>query len=189
MFNHPVNNLNIKQFEILSSNFPEDLPTDNKTHIDYVKQTSLEKAKAILNDNNFAATNEQVLILTCDTIISCHEQIFEKPMTKTKQREYFNYFKQYPQVKVISAITLIKIDSQNDIKIYSNHCITELSFKQNNEDIINAYIESEEGLQVAGGFKYQELGCLLFDNMIGDYLNVVGISAVKTFELLVDALL
>ena len=58
---------------------------------------------------------------------------------------------------MISALTLIIIDKDNATTEFSDYTITKLRFKTDDDDdeIINAYIESEEGLEVAGGFKYQ----------------------------------
>lgn len=179
-------NLGIHDFEILGSNFAEDLSKDDKSPLEYVQLTSKHKAEAIvtsldIKENGGLAT----LILTCDTIISCNNKVFEKPITKEVQRQFFNYFKQFPELQVISALTLIKIDKDNATTEFSDYTITKLRFKTDDDDdeIINAYIESEEGLEVAGGFKYQELGGLLFESIDGDYLNVVGLP-LKTFDLL-----
>lgn len=179
-------NLGIHDFGILGSNFAEDLSKDDKSPLEYVQLTSKHKAEAIvtsldIKENGGLAT----LILTCDTIISCNNKVFEKPITKEVQRQFFNYFKQFPELQVISALTLIIIDKDNATTEFSDYTITKLRFKTDDDDdeIINAYIESEEGLEVAGGFKYQELGGLLFESIDGDYLNVVGLP-LKTFDLL-----
>lgn len=180
-------NLGIQHFEILGSNFAENLSKDDKSPLEYVQLTSKHKAEAIVESltNDVATNNEEMetLILTCDTIISCNNKVFEKPITKETQRQFFNYFKQFPELQVISALTLIKINKDNSTSQFSDYAITKLRFKTDDDEIINAYIESDEGLEVAGGFKYQELGGLLFESIDGDYLNVVGLP-LKTFDLI-----
>lgn len=57
------------------------------------------------------------------------------------------------------------------------------------EELINYYIDTGEGLEAAGGFKYQEKGGLLFPNMNGDYFNVVGLPVRRTYSLLQKVLL
>ncbi|CAI5760383.1 unnamed protein product [Candida verbasci] len=184
-----INNFGITNFVVVESQFDENLHK-NRTPLEYVQLTSKYKAINILDSIN--KDGPPTLILTCDTIIACNDKIFEKPITKLKQREYFNYFKQHRKIEVISALTLIKIDNRQ-VKYYQDYDITKLQFRDDDDDddanlLINSYIESEEGLQVAGGFKYQGKGCLLFKSMVGDYLNVVGLPS-KTFDFLTRAIL
>lgn len=174
------NNLGIKNFTIKVSTFEENLSKDDKTALEYVQLTSRHKGEAIIKQSKFESPT---IILTCDTIISCNGKVFEKPMTKEKQREDFEYFSKHPELEVISALTVFKVGETTEI--FTDHSISKLNFKGDRE-INKAYIESEEGLEVAGGFKYQGLGCLLFDSMEGDYFNVVGLP-VRVFSLLEDA--
>ena len=60
--------------------------------------------------------------------------MFEKPITKEVQRQFFNYFKQFPELQVISALTLIKIDKDNATTEFSDYTITKLRFKTDDDD-------------------------------------------------------
>ncbi|EGW29976.1 uncharacterized protein SPAPADRAFT_143987 [Spathaspora passalidarum NRRL Y-27907] len=180
------NNLGIDNFTIVESNFAEDLVIDDP--LEYVTATSHHKAKAILNQNKF---DEPTIVITCDTIVSCNNHILEKPMTKEKQQEFFQIYKQYKEVQVISAVTIFKIDKDGKASEYADQCTSTLSFNDHEgaDDLVNAYIDSEEGLDVAGGFRFQEFGSLLFNSLQGDYFNVVGLPVSITFELLSRAVL
>ncbi|EMG47335.1 hypothetical protein SBY92_002785 [Candida maltosa Xu316] len=173
------NNLGISKFRVIGSKFAEDLSKDDKTPLEYVQLTSKHKAEHILADLYIGQS--PTIILTCDTIISCNDKVFEKPITQENQRNFFEYFGKHPEIDVISALTAIKVEN-GTTEEFTDYSISKLTFK-NDKDLINAYISSNEGLEVAGGFKYQELGCLLFSSMDGDYLNIVGLP-LKTFELL-----
>lgn len=147
---------------------------------EYVKQTSLGKLKSILKTKR----DQPTIVICCDTIIDCNGNILEKPQTKSKQREMFNMYRQNPDIKVISCVNVAKID-QDQVSQLSESVTTILRFDSTIVDkIVELYIESEEGLNVAGGFKYQELGNVLFDSLHGDYFNVVGLPTKKTYELL-----
>ncbi|KAI5965099.1 hypothetical protein KGF57_000892 [Candida theae] len=177
-------NFGITNFATIASNFPEDLAKSNVTPLAYVSLTSSKKAEAIY-DTHRNTLEEKTLILTCDTIVTSNGKIFEKPMTKSEQAKFFEYFRAHGDVEVISAITVFKVEN-GKVSEYRDHAITKLSFRTDNDDIVNAYIESGEGLEVAGGFKYQQLGCLLFDSISGDYYNVVGLPT-NTYTLLCKA--
>lgn len=43
------------------------------------------------------------------------------------------------------------------------------------DDMLSAYVESGEGSDAAGGYKIQEGGCVLIEQIQGDYTNVVGL--------------
>lgn len=174
-------NLGITNFTTMASNFPEDLDKEKISPLEYVQLTSSKKAEAIYKTHGHSF-QQDTLILTCDTIVTCNGKIFEKPMTKSAQAKFFQHFNTHRDIEVISAITVLKVENEK-VSEYKDNAITKLSFKADNEDVIQAYIESEEGLEVAGGFKYQQLGCLLFDFISGDYYNVVGLP-INTYELL-----
>lgn len=43
------------------------------------------------------------------------------------------------------------------------------------DEVLQAYVESGEGNDAAGGYKIQEGGCVLIERIVGDYTNVVGL--------------
>jgi len=66
---------------------------------------------------------------------------------------------------------------------------TLVHFSDNPKHVIEAYVESQEGIDRAGGFAIQGLGSVLIGKIDGDYNNVVGFPAasfLKFLELLVE---
>jgi len=57
-------------------------------------------------------------------------------------------------------------------------------FADNDKKKIQAYVESGEGLDRAGGFAIQGLGGLLISRIEGDFWNCVGFPAASFFTLL-----
>ncbi|KAG6816674.1 hypothetical protein H0H87_004034 [Tephrocybe sp. NHM501043] len=57
-------------------------------------------------------------------------------------------------------------------------------FSDNPPHVTKAYVESEEGIDRAGGFAIQGLGGLLIRKIEGDYQNVVGFPAASFFTFL-----
>jgi len=43
------------------------------------------------------------------------------------------------------------------------------------DEVLQAYVESGEGADAAGGYKIQERGSVLIERIVGDYTNVVGL--------------
>ena len=176
--------LHITGIRIIKPDFEEDF-SKNLEPEEYVRKTSKEKLTRIIEDNKFT---KPTLIICCDTIINCNGKILEKPGTKTKQLEMFHQYKRYPQLRVISSLHIAKVqapESGTVPLVLGDNVTTNLNFDEDiSELVLQRYIDSEEGLSVAGGFKYQEMGNVLFLSIDGDYFNVVGLPAKKTFELL-----
>lgn len=175
--------LKIPVNKILKPSFEENFSKQCEP-CEYVHMTSREKMSHIIQENEFT---KPTIIICCDTIINCNGTIVEKPITKQNQLDMFNSYKKHPQLQVISSIHVSKIDGTNTTEpiITGDEVITNLYFDVNiSNDILQQYVECEEGLEVAGGFKYQEMGNILFLSIDGDYFNVVGLPAKKTFELL-----
>jgi septum formation protein len=61
---------------------------------------------------------------------------------------------------------------------------TIVHFAQNKAEVLQAYVDSGEGLDRAGGFAAQGLGGMLVSKVEGDYHNVVGFPAASFFKLL-----
>lgn len=171
--------LKYKDIKVVKPDFEENLPKTMKP-TEYVKQTSYHKLLSIID--SYQQEGAYILIC-CDTVIDCGDKILEKPQTKAKQAEMFRMYQEVGEIKVISALQIAYINDEK--RIVSEEVSTTLKFDRNiSQDILNEYIESEEGLQVAGGFKYQELGNVLFLSISGDYFNVVGLPAKRCYEII-----
>lgn len=173
----------------MPSNFEENLLKEEHTCQEYVSNTSLGKGEAVMKQL-ISQNGPSSVIVSSDTIITCNQEVFEKPQTKERQLEMFRKYCQHPDLEVITSVNVIKYDSATkDSVIKSAIEITKLRFNDElSDEFLQYYVDSEEGLHVAGGFKYQSLGCLLFKSIEGDYFNIVGLPASTTFRLLSDIL-
>lgn len=182
-------NLQIQDITIMPSNFEENLLKEEHTCQEYVSNTSLGKGQAVMKQL-ISQNGPSSVIVSSDTIITCNQEVFEKPQTKETQLEMFRKYCQHPDLEVITSVNVIKYDSATkDSIIKSAIEITKLRFNDElSDEFLQYYVDSEEGLHVAGGFKYQNLGCLLFKSIEGDYFNIVGLPARTTFQLLSDIL-
>ncbi|CAK9442307.1 uncharacterized protein LODBEIA_P60500 [Lodderomyces beijingensis] len=184
-------NFGFENFQVMKSNFEEDLDQRGLTPLEYVKRTCQCKAEDLLAtiEQEQRYCNENVVLLTCDTIVSCNGKIHEKPESRQEQVAMLAEYSRHPDLEVISAVSVYVIRRGVNIPRLElhDHCVTKLHFKSDNEDVVQAYVVSGEGLSVAGGFKYQEKGCLLFDEIEGDYYNVVGLPTIA-YTMLAKAL-
>lgn len=183
------NNLQITDVVIMPSNFEENLLKKTHTCQEYVSNTSLGKGESVVKQL-IMQDGPSSIVVSSDTIITCNGDIFEKPHTKERQFEMFQKYRLHPNLQVITSVNVIKYDAvTKDSSIKSANEITKLRFNDElSDEFLQYYIDSEEGLQVAGGFKFQQSGCLLFKSIDGDYFNIVGLPATTTFRLIIDIL-
>lgn len=178
--------LKLTNVKIVPSFFEENISKHGLHYLEYVQQTSLEKARAVQRQLETSGSRN-ALILSADTIVVCNGTIHEKPGTKERQRQMFEEYCKYPMLEVVTAANVVNCASG---ELYSHTEITKLYFDADcPSHLIDAYIECGEGLQVAGGFQYQSIGNLLFLKMEGDYFNIVGLPAKGCYTLLEKAIL
>lgn len=177
-------NLGIKDFTIVKSTFEEDIGKDGLSDVDYVMQTAQAKIPSIIDQ----LENEKCVIIVADTIVSCQGKVFEKPGTPDVQLAMLKTFRSEGSVKVVTSVHVIVVE-EGEQRLISGHETTHLLFNTSlSDEELQNYVNCKEGLEVAGGFQFQSLGNLLFTGLEGDYFNVVGLPAAKTFSLLRQAM-
>lgn len=183
-----LDNLKVQNIKVVPSEFEENLLKAETSPSVYVERTSKKKGEAVLKRLQNEGDSDKFIVLSSDTIIACNNKVFEKPITKDVQLSFFHYYRLNPHLQVITSVNVIKYEAGSVIYRHGLE-ITDLYFNEGlSDEFLQYYVDSEEGLNVAGGFKYQCLGSLLFKRLEGDYFNVVGLPVSKTFQVLEDAL-
>lgn len=177
-------NLNVSNFIVVKSTFEENLSKDGISDVEYVTTTAEHKVTSIIDQ---LLPETSFVLLVADTVVSCGGKIFEKPGTHEKQMLMLQHYRDHPNdIRVVTAVRVCVIGKDKTIQSeLLDYETTSLKFNSElSDEQLQYYVDSEEGLDVAGGFKYQSLGSLLFSGIDGDYFNVVGLPAAKTFYLL-----
>lgn len=179
-----ANNINVTDFIVVKSTFEENLSKDSMSDVNYVTTTAEHKIASIREQ---LQPGTSYVLLVADTVVSCGGQIFEKPGSRENQLKMLQHYRAHPNdIRVITSVHVCEIDASKAlVRHLQDHEITSLRFNSSlSDEELQYYVNSDEGLDVAGGFKYQSFGCLLFSGIEGDYFNVVGLPAAKTFFLL-----
>lgn len=178
-------NLGVSEFTVVKSDFAENIDKSDISDVEYVTATARGKIPSILSQLD---ANLPHLVIVADTVISCDGKVFEKPGNAAVQLEMFRAYQTAGTVQVITSVHVLVVREGHVVCHVDDVEITDLFFDTTlSDDILHAYAESGEGFNVAGGFQYQRSGCLLFKGLKGDYFNVVGLPAGKTFKLVNDA--
>ncbi|CAG98841.1 nucleotide diphosphatase [Kluyveromyces lactis] len=171
--------------KVMKPSFEEDL--DKSLYVkrpsDYVQDTCKEKAKSILQE--LTPGSKSKLVLCADTIVVDHtDEIYEKPVEKEIQlRNLLRFTQSGKPMRVITAVTIIIYNTPQEYSFDSFYEQTEVYFDSNiPRSIVEMYVESGDGLQVAGGFKVQGFSGCLIKKVNGDYYNVVGLPLNGTWK-------
>jgi len=162
-------------FEIQESNYEEDmsLPMSPEDLSEYL---SLGKAKSVADKNSDA------IVIAADTFIVYDNNCLGKPKTELLAREMLNMLNG-KENDIITGVTII--DTTNN-HIVSFHETTKVFMKQMSSETIEAYIDTGEPLERAGGYSLQEKGAILVEKIDGDFFNAMGLPLSRLVEELKD---
>ncbi|CAL1715884.1 unnamed protein product [Somion occarium] len=188
--------------EIVPSTFDETLTHDEFEDVhEYPVATATHKAvevyeRLVKDDPN----NAPDLVIAADTVVLTHpspgisttpfegpsvrQEILEKPISKDDNLRMLLDMNG-GVCEVVTGVSLVyPVLESPGYKIKSLDERTLVYFADNPRHLLEAYVESGEGVDRAGGFAVQGLGGMLVRKVDGDYQNVVGFPAASFFKFL-----
>jgi len=177
--------------EIVPSNFPETLPHSQFSDLhEYPVATATHKAVEVYE--RLVQTQPDLapsLVIAADTVVLVKEldgpeYILEKPISKADNLRMLLDMngKTCEVVTGVALVYPILTSPGYEIKTLDER--TTVYFADNPPHLLEAYADSGEGLDRAGGFAIQGLGGILIAKIDGDYFNVMGLPAASLFRLL-----
>ncbi len=123
---------------------------------------------------------KDALIIGVDTVVAFREHFLGKPKNREDHKRILRILSNTTH-KVISAICIIDTKSNKNITAVETTLIT---IDRLDEADIEAYVNSGEGEDKAGGYAIQGIGALFCKKIEGDYFNVVGLPMYRLRKLL-----
>lgn len=150
-------------FTIVTSDV-EETSVQAMTAAEYVEGVALLKTRDV------ATKCPDQCIIGADTIVVFNEQILHKP---TSYEEAVAHLKQLRGHRhtVMTAVAIILTDGTEHTMVEK----TSVLFKHVSDEMIEAYVQTKDPFDKAGGYGIQTSGALLVDRIEGDYNNVVGL--------------
>ncbi|OSX59116.1 hypothetical protein POSPLADRAFT_1041261 [Postia placenta MAD-698-R-SB12] len=189
--------------EIVPSTFNEDLSVGSFEDIhEYPVATASHKAVEVYE--RLVRTNPEDapdLVIGADTVVLTHpspglastspsdvpleaQDLMEKPIGKNDNMRMLLDLNG-GVCEVVTGVTVVyPVLEAPGYKLKSIEERTLVYFAENPRELLEAYVESGEGLDRAGGFAVQGLGGMLVRKVDGDYQNVVGFPAASFFKFL-----
>ena len=140
------------------------------------------KALSFLQSANYLESRDK-FVLSADTVVILDSEILGKPESKN---ENITFLKRLSAKKhlVITGVCVFDTVSKLDICFHES---TIIEFKELLESEMDSYVESEDGLDKAGGYGIQSGAKGFVKNIFGSYSNVVGLPMEKLQQVLVES--
>lgn len=155
-------------FTVVPSHADEEVP-DHFTPEQVVHALSSRKAEAVYA--SLEPTQSGAVIIGSDTIVVRDDILLGKPQDIQESANMLTSL-QGRSHQVWTGVTCL--DGHSGEKTTS-HRVTTVTMKSLSEAEIQAYANSEEGLDKAGGYGIQGLGASMVTSIEGCYFNVVGL--------------
>ncbi|KAJ6543579.1 inosine triphosphate pyrophosphatase-like protein [Mycena vulgaris] len=189
--------------DIIPSTFEENLPISSFENIhEYPVATATHKAIEVYERLvAIDPDNAPDLVIAADTVVLSHalpstsqtsyemlpetsQELLEKPASKEDNIRMLLDLNGGVCEVVTGLVVVYPVLTSPGYMIRSIDERSLVYFADNPLELIEAYVETGEGLSVAGGFAIQGRGGILIRKVDGDYNNVVGFPAASFFRLL-----
>lgn len=142
----------------------------------YVERLAREKALAV------STLRPECLVLGGDTVVVAQGEVIEKPESPAHAVAMLESLSGLEH-HVFTGMALVAPGG----RVYSTTRAATVTFRQLGQTEIEAYVETREPLDKAGGYGIQGFGAALVSAVTGDYYAVVGLSVHALVALLGQA--
>jgi len=130
-----------------------------------------------------AAKNPEALIIGCDQVAVCDQQIIGKPGSKIKAIKQLSFL-QNNEATFFTSVALISKDHQPKVKCTT----TQVKLRKLTNQQIKRYVEIEQPIDCAGSFKSEALGISLFEYIKSDDPTaLIGLPLISLTTLLIES--
>ncbi|EFA04414.1 N-acetylserotonin O-methyltransferase-like protein [Tribolium castaneum] len=172
-------------FEVVPSNFEENLDPKEHTFSDFVEKTALGK----VNDVWERLKNDERkpdIIIGADTMVTFNGRMYGKPKTKEQAIKTITDLTHSPHIPN-SVYTGVVVRYKNEIRKFTE--VTTVYMAKLSPEEILAYVETGEPMGKAGGYGIQGMASTFVDRIEGDGNNVIGLPMSRLAKLLKQIIL
>ena len=131
---------------------------------------------AVLKARTAAEIYPDCIVIGCDTTVVCGSEIFGKPRDKAQCIADISKLSGRTH-QVITGCCIISGDKMSSFSEATN-----VTFRDLTPAEIEAYADTDEPYDKAGGYGIQGLGSTLISSIDGDFFNVVGLPVGRLFN-------
>lgn len=155
-------------------------PSDFEERDTHITPEELALHNAMGKAQDVARHYKDALVIGVDTVVAFNDHFLGKPKDREDAKRILRILSNTTH-KVISAICIIDTNTRKNVSAIETTFVT---IDRLEESEIEAYVNSGEGVDKAGGYAIQGLGALFCRKIEGDYFNVVGLPIYRLRKLL-----
>lgn len=156
-----------------------EIPDENLNLPDQVRGLAMDKAAAWLTQAK-PLDIHGILLLTADTVVILDGQILGKPKDQKENRRFLEAL----SGRIHQVITAVCLVEGSTGKRVVDHDTASITFRTLNDDEMDAYVASGEGLDKAGGYGIQGEAGKFVAKLEGAFDNVMGLPVALVEKLL-----
>ena len=165
---------------IVIPDVPEPIIKGEKPRDMSIRLARLKGEKAIQMVKNDASIDRNSIIISGDTVACCGNMVLDKALTDEDVERYLR--KMSGRGSKIYSTTYI-IDLQTG-RFSLKTAEARLRMKHLQEEEIDFYVATKQGIGKAGGYAIGEFACCLFEKIVGEYTTIIGLPAVQVYNTL-----
>jgi septum formation protein len=173
-------------FDIITSDFDESsISTEGITPAEWVMELAKGKALAVADNvpNPASSNGAPILILGADTTVVLNGEYLNKPEDADDAKRMLRHLSGQTH-QVYTGICLVEIKNGIIQPPVTDVAVTDVTFDEIPDAVINAYVATGEPLDKAGAYGIQGKALAFIPKINGDYFNVVGLPLNKLVALL-----
>ena len=153
------------EHRIIPSLVDEEDPLSGTTTASHAETLALRKAADV------AARVKEGLVLGADTIVECDGRPLGKPRDSDEAREFLRLLSGRSHL-VVTGLALVQT---SDGRTEVGHEVTEVRMRALTGEEIDAYVQTGEPFDKAGGYAIQGAAWAFIEGIKGSFTNVVGL--------------
>ncbi|CAO3682683.1 unnamed protein product [Rhizopus stolonifer] len=171
------------EFKVVTTLKPdENNPAAYKTQADYVADTAYMKAKEVFERCETDPDLPNVdIVIGADTVVVKDEEVLEKPHDEEHALCMLNKLSGSTHY-VLTGVQIVYKQKDGEVKKAGFVEKTNVTFSKIDDEMIEAYINSGEPFDKAGGYGIQGDASLFVESIQGDYWNVIGLPKNRLFQ-------
>ena len=155
-------------------------PSDFEEKDTHLTAEELALHNAIGKAQDVARHYKDALVVGVDTVVAFNDHMLGKPVNRDDAKRILRLLSNTTH-RVISAICVIDSKSKKNVSGIETTFVT---MDRLDEEDIEIYVNSGEGVDKAAGYAIQGFGSLFVKRIEGDYFNVVGLPMFRLRKLL-----
>lgn len=157
----------------------DELQREGESPEDYVVRTAEEKARQALE--RIAGEGKPALpVLAADTVVICSGEVLGKPCDRDQAR----LFMQRLSGRTHEVRTAVVVGTGVNEPLHTAVSVSHVTFARLEPEQIEAYVQTEEPYDKAGGYAVQGLAGLFIERIVGSYSGIMGLPVFETTRLL-----